>query len=116
MENRQRRQPLRRHGAMSLISWNCQGAGWSLDSNKITYLVRLMHSTNAKVAFVSELKISKFNSLQLSNHFNMVNSYVVPSEGRSCGLWLLWDIYIDLEITRASTNLILALLVNTLFS
>jgi hypothetical protein len=98
---------------MSLISWNCQGAGRSLDSNKMNYLARLMHSTNAKVIFVSETKTSKFNRIQLSNHFNIANSYVVPSEGRSGGLWLLWDSDIDLEITSASPSLILSSLVNT---
>ena len=98
---------------MSLISWSCQGAGKNLDSNKMTYLARLMHSTNAKVAFVSETKTSKFSNIQLSNHFNMANSFVVPSERRSGGLWLLWDSDIDLAITSANTNLILASLVNT---
>jgi exonuclease III len=98
---------------MSLISWNCQGAGKSLDSNKMNYLARLMHSTNAKVTFISETKTSKFNRAQLSNHFNITHSFVVPSEGRSGGLWLLWDNDIDLKITRATSNLILSSLVIT---
>ena len=87
---------------MSLISWNCQGAGKSLDSNKMNYLARLIHSTNAKVTFIAETKTSKFSRIQLSNRFNMANSLVVPPEGRSGGLWLLWDNDIDLKITRAS--------------
>ena len=97
---------------MSLLSWNCQGAGRSLDSNKMNYLARIMHSTNAKVTFISETKTSKYNRVQLSNRFNMAHSFVVPSEGRSGGLWLLWDNDIDLKVIRADSNIILASLVN----
>lgn len=41
-----------------------------------------------------------------------MQSFVVPSEGRSGGLWLLWDSDIDLKVIRADSNIILASLVN----
>jgi hypothetical protein len=78
----------------------------------MNYLARLINSTNAKVTFISETKTSKFNRVELSNRFNMANSFVVPPEGRAGGLWLLWDSDIDLKIIRASNNIILSSLVN----
>lgn len=43
-------------GAMNFISWNCQGAGKSLHSDKMEYLTKLIHSTHAKKVLLSLLK------------------------------------------------------------
>jgi hypothetical protein len=70
-------------------------------------------TAHAKVLFISETKTSKFGKIQLVNHFNMGDGLVVPSDSRKGGLWILWDIDIDLSVVSSSSNLILASLVNT---
>lgn len=50
--------------------------------------------------------------MHLTNRFPVANSFIVPSKGKSGGLWLLWDDDINLTIIRASASFILAFVVN----
>ena len=82
---------------LKIIDWNCRGKGKSLhNSNKMEYLARLMYSTGAQVIFVSETRSSRCTSAQLNARFSTSASFVVPSNGLSGGLWLLWsqDVYL----------------------
>lgn len=72
--------------AMSLLAWNCQGVGGSLDSAKMRHLARLISSTDAQVIFISETRNSRFNKKDLMNRFNLENAYIVSAEGLSGGL------------------------------
>jgi hypothetical protein len=82
--------------------------GKSLGSPKMTYLARMMHSTNPQVIFVSEIKSSKVKSTDLVSRFNIFDSFVVPSRRRAGGLWLMWNDQIQVSIQSSSFYLILA--------
>jgi hypothetical protein len=100
-------------GAMKAIGWNCQGTGRSLDSSKtMDYLARLMSSTRAQVIFVSETRTSKYRPAQLNNRFNVADSFVVPSQDLSGGLWLLWTDVVQVDVKFADHHIILALVVH----
>jgi len=71
---------------MSLLAWNCQGVGGSLDSAKMRHLARLISSTDAQVIFISETRNSRFNKKDLMNRFNLENADIVSAEGLSGGL------------------------------
>ena len=99
--------------ALKLIGWICRGKGRSLhNSNKMEYLARLMYSTGAQVTFVSEIRSSKCTSTQLNARFITSASFVVPSNGLSGGLWLLWSQDVYLSIKFSNSNIILALAVH----
>jgi hypothetical protein len=95
---------------MKFVGWNCRGKGRSLrSSRKMEYRARLMHSTGAQVTFVSETRSSKCTAEQLNARFNSSASFIVPSEGFSGGLWLLWTDEVRLSVKFSSRYLILAL-------
>jgi hypothetical protein len=76
------------------------------------FLDRLMLSTGAQITFISETRTSRYNSSQLNNRFNIVDSFVVPLIGLSGGLWLLWNDEVRVDIKYSSQHLILATFVN----
>ena len=97
---------------MNFIGWNCQGKGKALSSStKMEYLARLMNSTNAQVTFVSETRSSKITPSQLNARFNSADSYVVPSDGLSGGLWLLWFEYVEVDVRFSNHFMILAVVI-----
>jgi hypothetical protein len=98
---------------MRALGWNCQGMGKSLGSEKMNHLARMMSATKPQVTFVSEIKSSKIKSHDLNTRFNMSNSYVVPSQRRSGGLWLMWSDDIQVTVHSSSFHVILATVVNS---
>jgi hypothetical protein len=98
---------------MRALGWNCQGMGKSLGSEKMNHLARMMSATKPQVTFVSEIKSSKIKSHDLNTRFNMSNSYVVPSQRRSGGLWLMWSDDIQVTVHSSSFHVILATAVNS---
>ena len=98
---------------MKLVGWNCQGKGRSLaNSTKMEYLARLMNSTGVQVTFILETRSSKITLIQLNARFNTANNFVVPSNGLSGGLWLLWSTDVSVSVKFSNRYLILAVVVN----
>ncbi|GJM91488.1 hypothetical protein PR202_ga07864 [Eleusine coracana subsp. coracana] len=93
---------------MRLLSWNCQGSGRSLSSPTTSQLARLIVSTKSQVIFISKTRLSRINKTQLINRFYVIDSYVVPSNGQSGGLWLMWNDDISITVIQSSHHLILA--------
>lgn len=91
---------------------NCQGKGRGLDSTKMCYLAKLIYSTKGQVAFVSEIKSSKVKSSDLIPRFDMADCVVVPSRGRSGGLWLMWNDELCVSVQVANFHIILASVVH----
>ena len=83
---------------MSLLAWNCQGSGGSLDSAKMKHLSRLIASTNAQVIFISETKNSSITSSDLINRFNLDNAHIVSADGLSGGLWVMSRSEVQVEV------------------
>lgn len=92
----------------NLLSWNCQGVGGSLRSSKMRHLQRLISCTKAKVIFISETKSNKFSISDLICNFHVHDSFIVPANGISGGLWLLWADNVQVAIIKSSSNFILA--------
>ena len=81
-------------------------------SSKMEYLAKLMNSTCAQVTFVSEIRTSRYSSSHLNSQFNNNDSFVVPSVGRSGGLWILWSDEVCVSVKFSNHYMILALVVN----
>jgi hypothetical protein len=77
------------------------------------HLSRLLQSTSPQVIFLSETRNSSISVSSLVNHFNLNDAFVVPSQGHSGGLWLMWTDEIELHIFDHSQNYILAVCKNT---
>jgi hypothetical protein len=71
-----------------------------------------MNSTGAQIIFVFEIRTSRYNSSHLNFRFNTVGSFVVLSNGRSGGLWILWSDEVCVSIKFSNHYMILALVVN----
>jgi hypothetical protein len=98
---------------MKFIGWNCQGMGKDLGSStKMEYLSRLMTSTGAQVTFVSEIRTSRYKPFQLNTRFNAADSVVVPSNGLSGGLWMLWSDEVHVSVKFSNHYVILAIVVH----
>ena len=99
-------------GAMSLLAWNCRGSDGSLRSSKMTHLARLLTSTNAQVCFISETRNSTIKRTALANRFNYFDAFVVPAQGQSGGLWLIWNNDVDLAVVDHYHHYSMAMCIN----
>jgi hypothetical protein len=71
-----------------------------------------MQSTSPQVTFLSETRNSSISVSSLVNHFNLNDAFVVPSQGQSGGLWLMWTDEIELHVFDHSQNYILVVCTN----
>jgi hypothetical protein len=76
------------------------------------HLSRLMNSTGAQISFILETRSSRYNSSQINAHFSTAGSFVVPSNGLSGGLWLLWSDEVKVSIKFSNHYVILAVVVH----
>lgn len=97
---------------MTHLSWNCRGIGGSLRSSTSTHLSRLLTATKAQVCFLSETRNHSITSTSIKNRFNINDAFVVPSQGQSGGLWLLWTDEVTVSIVEYSQNFIFAMCIN----
>jgi hypothetical protein len=93
---------------MRTLGWNCQGVGKGLGNPKLRHLARMISATKPQVTFISETKNSKFTASQISAHFDMHDSIVVPARGRAGGLWMMWSDDVEVMIHLTSFYLVLA--------
>lgn len=71
---------------MNLLSWNCHGS----EGATILTLNRYLHATRAHLAFISETKCNEARARSRISRLPLSHSKIIPSTGRSGGLWLLW--------------------------
>jgi hypothetical protein len=107
-----RPQHLPQVGTMTHLVWNCQGSGDSLRSSTINHLARLLASTKAQVCFLIETRNSSITKTAIKNRFNYKEAFVVPAQGQSGGLWLIWSDEVDITVIDHSHNFIFALCIN----
>jgi hypothetical protein len=77
-------------------------------SPTMNHLTCLIRSANAKVISISKTRNSRFSSYQIINRFSMHGCNIVPTDGLSGGLWLLWDVDVDIQVVHSSKFYILA--------
>ena len=94
------------------LAWNCRGSGGSLRSPTMNHLARLLVSTRAQVCFLSETRNASITNTSITNRFNYNDAFVVPAQGQSGGLWLLWNDEVDLNVMDHSHHFIFALCTN----
>ena len=75
-------------------------------------LSRLLASTRAQVCFISETHNSAISKISIKNHFKHNDAFVVPSQGQSGGLWLMWTDEVEVSIFDHSHHYIFALCIN----
>lgn len=89
---------------MSFLSWNCRGSGGSI----ISMLKKYLRSTRAVLAFISETRCNEEVALTRISELPLTNSVVVPSRGRSGGLWMIWGDDVHVRIIKVSRFYIMA--------
>jgi hypothetical protein len=78
----------------------------------MNHLARLLVSTRAQVCFLSETRNASITNTSITNRFNYNDAFVVPAQGQSGGLWLLWNDEVDLNVMDHSHHFIFALCTN----
>lgn len=86
--------------------------GGSLGSPKMMHLAHLIVSTKAQVIFLSETRNSRITNVAIINHFNVDDACIVPAQGLSGGLCLLWNQDVGIDVVTTSQNFIFALCVH----
>ena len=91
---------------MSLISWNCWGLG-NLQSVKA--LEKVINKEDPIIIFLMETKLNREWMSNIKDKCNMKHSLIVPSEGKSGGLALLWKEGLTMEVQMYSQSYVDAL-------
>jgi hypothetical protein len=78
----------------------------------MNHLARLLISTRAQVCFLSETRNASITKTTIKNRFNYHDAFVVPAQGQSGGLWLIWTNDVDINIVHYSHYFIFALCAN----
>ncbi|XP_078175152.1 uncharacterized protein LOC144568653 [Carex rostrata] len=86
------------------MAWNCRGSGGST----VPTLNHYLQCTDAKLAFISETRCGLQRANQRIKGLSLNNSIVVSSNGKSGGLWLIWDDSQAVSLISKNINLIAA--------
>ena len=80
---------------MSCLSWNCRGMG---NPQSVRALRNLVQQWNPNIVFLMETKIGVNRMEKVKEIIGLANGLIVPSEGKSGGIALLWVRGLDVEI------------------
>jgi hypothetical protein len=94
------------------LVWNCRGSGGNLPSSTMTHLASLLRSTRAQECFLSGTRNSSITKTTIKNWFNYNDAFVVPAQGQSGGLWMIWNDDVDITVVDHSHNFISTLCTN----
>lgn len=86
---------------MSLISWNYRGLG-NLQSVKA--VEKVINKEDPIIVFLMETKLNKEWMSNIMDKCNMKHGLIVPSEGKSGGLALLWKERVTMEVQTYSQS------------
>lgn len=87
---------------MSLLLWNCRCSG----GTTISTVNRYLRCTREKLAFISEIRCNEKMAIQRIKTLSLCNYVVVPADGQSGGLWIIWDDDIKVEVIEKDKSLI----------
>lgn len=63
---------------------------------------RYLHATKSHIAFITETKCNTIKAKERISLLPFQNFEIIPSVGKSCGLWLMWSNDISLTILESS--------------
>lgn len=86
----------------NFLSWNCRGSGGMTGST----LNRYLQCTKSHFAFISETRSKLSTSQDRISNLSLRNSIIVPSQGKSGGLWFIWGEEVDASLIEKTKNYI----------
>ena len=98
---------------MNPLSWNCRGIKnpWSVRA-----LHNLVQRYNPKIVFLMETKVGVQKMIRVQSRIGLQNGIIIPSEGRSGRLALLWERELDVELKSYTRNHIDAIVTDSKLS
>ena len=69
-------------------------------------LNRYLRCTRVQIAFISETRCGLRKAEERIDSLPLCNSLVVPSEGRSGGLWMVWGDEVDISLVTMNRSVI----------
>ena len=84
---------------MSFLAWNCRGFGSALVVRSLTDEVK---DTDLVLVFLSKTKANRNRIRGIQRKLNFTQGIIVPSDGRSEGLAMLWKEGVDVSFKSCS--------------
>ena len=94
---------------MNCLSWNCRGIG---NSQTVRALHNLVQQYNPNIVFLMETKVGAKRMVNVKERIGLPNGLIIPSEGKSGGMALLWVRDLDVEIKSFSRHHIDAIVID----
>ncbi|XP_030939895.1 uncharacterized protein LOC115964782 [Quercus lobata] len=91
-------------------SWNCRGIG---NPQTVQVFHNLVQRHNPSTVFLMETKVGVKRMVKVKERIGLPNGLIIPSEGRSGGMALLWVRDLDVEIRSFSRYHIDAIVINS---
>ena len=96
---------------MNTLSWNCQGTG---NPQTVQALHDMVQRYNPNLVFLIETKVGTRRMVKVKEKIGFPNGLIIPSEGRSGGMALLWIRDVDVEIKSFSSSHIDAIVMDSI--